>query len=251
MNHLAEPGITELCQYLVRRAARWTVLAVLYFAGAVCSANSGGAATAVHDDARLAAPKGFVGTSATKVAVDQSLPRFAEAKGDGPAAETAEGGAGKEKDGGEPAVPPASAAPPITPADEYCSNVQAAASEAQAAQQRKSLVQAQQEIDKRIKTLSERTDEYRKWMKKRDDFLKLANDSLMLIYSSMKAEVAAKQLVLMNEMVAAAIVTKLSPKNAAAILSEMDAGRASRLSSMLASAGEVGEAKKIQGGEKP
>ena len=55
----------------------------------------------------------------------------------------------------------------------------------------------------------------------------------------MKPEVAATQLVAMNQMTAAAIVAKLPPKAAGAILAEMDPQHAARVSSILAGAIEI------------
>lgn len=180
--------------------------------------------------------------------------RVAEAQPSDQSDSESEAGKGKEKKGqeaGEPPPPPPSATPELSPADQYCSNVQGAAAVARVAQQKKSLAQAQQEIDKRIKTLTEKTEEYRQWLKKREDFLRLANDGLMEIYTKMKPEAAAAQLIAMNEVVAAAIVAKLQPKVASLILSEMDASRAARLSSVLAAAGEVGAPQKRPEKEKP
>lgn len=146
----------------------------------------------------------------------------------------------KKKTEEEAPVPPASAAP-LSPAEQYCMNVEAAAVSARDAQQRKSLTQAQQEIEKRLKELADKAEEFKRWLKKRDDFLKKANDDLLEIYAKMKPDSAAAQLVAMNEITAAAIVSKLPPKAASLILAEMDAARAARLSSVLAAAAGVGE----------
>jgi len=78
-------------------------------------------------------------------------------------------------------------------------------------------------------------------------FMKLANDGLVEIYSTMRADAAAPQLAAMNEVTAAAIVMKLPPKVASAVLAEMEADKAARMTATIAGAGRM--AKRKQGGE--
>ncbi len=139
------------------------------------------------------------------------------------------------------AEPPVASAPaaPTTPANQYCMNVREAAESAQIAKERNNLLKAQHEIDERITVLTAKTAEYQQWLKKRDDFLKQANDGLVEIYLKIKPDAAAAQMMVMNEEVAASIISKMPPKAASAILGEMDAARAVRLSSYLAAAGEI------------
>lgn len=141
----------------------------------------------------------------------------------------------------EPPIPKSDAIDKLPQADQYCARVGELAASSQFAQQRKALASAQQELEARIKTLTEKSEEIKAWTKKREDFLAKATDGLLAIYSKMKPEIAATQLVAMNQTTAAAIVAKLPPKAAGAILAEMDPQRAARLSSVLAGAIEIDE----------
>jgi len=139
----------------------------------------------------------------------------------------------------EAPLPPAPAQPELSPAEQYCSNVIDAASGAQIAQQTSKLEKAQKELDARIALLAEKTEVLKGWVKTRQEFTARATESLVQIYSKMKPEAAAGQLTAMNELVAAAIMSKLSPKISSLLLAEMEAGKAARLSAVIAGAGEI------------
>lgn len=139
----------------------------------------------------------------------------------------------------EPPIPKSEAIDKLPAADQYCARVGDIAATSQFAKQRQALAMAQQDVEARIKTLTEKSEELKVWTQRREDFLKKATDSLLAIYGKMKPEVAATQLVVMNHITAAAIVAKLPPKAAGAILAEMDPQRAARLSSILAGAVEI------------
>ncbi len=71
------------------------------------------------------------------------------------------------------------------------------------------------------------------WVAKRDAILKTASDDLVAIYAKMQPETAATQIAAMDDPMAAAILGKLKPGAAGAILNEMEAERASRLATFL------------------
>ena len=101
--------------------------------------------------------------------------------------------------------------------------------------------------------LEAKTAEYQKWLARRDEFSKRAQETVVTIYARMKPEAAAAQLVAMDEETAAAVLTKLDPRNASAILSEMEATQAARLAATIAGAANVnlpGRAVKSQTGDK-
>lgn len=127
----------------------------------------------------------------------------------------------------------------LSPAEQYCSNVIDAATAAQLAQQKSNLEKAQKQLDERIALLASRTEELKAWIKKREEFTAHATESLVQIYSKMKSDAAAKQLTAMDEIVASAIMSRLSPKVTSLILAEMEATRAARISAIIAGAGEV------------
>ena len=64
--------------------------------------------------------------------------------------------------------------------------------------------------------------------------MRAATDDVVAIYGKMQAENAARQISAMDDQMAASILGRLKPNAAAAIFSEMDASRASRLSSLIA-----------------
>lgn len=154
-------------------------------------------------------------------------------------------GGGKEKAEEEVSLPDA-APPELTPAEQYCSAIVDAAAAAQIAQQKANLEKAQKELDKRVELVVVKTEELKAWIKRREDFTRQATEQLVQIYGKMKPDAAATQLVIMNELVAAAILSKLQPKSTSLILAEMEASRAARLSAVIAGAGEiVGKPKQV------
>ncbi len=145
----------------------------------------------------------------------------------------------KDKDG-EAALPmPTTPAIELSPAEQYCSNVLDTAAAAQIARQTTALEKTRTEIAGRIALLAAKTEELKDWIKKREDFTAHATDSLVQIYSKMKPDAAAGQLMAMDELVAAAIMSRLTPKTSSLIMAEMSAGKGARLSAVIAGAGEV------------
>jgi flagellar motility protein MotE (MotC chaperone) len=124
-------------------------------------------------------------------------------------------------------------------AREYCLNIADAAVDARFAWQKKTLADLEQEIAKRVELLEAKTAEYQRWLARRDEFSKKAQDSVVTIYARMKPDAAAAQLVAMDEETAAAILAKLDPRNASAILNDMDATQAARLTATISSAANV------------
>jgi flagellar motility protein MotE (MotC chaperone) len=136
-------------------------------------------------------------------------------------------------------TPAGAAEPEGRLAREYCLNIADAAADARFAWQKKTLADVEQEIAKRIELLDAKTTEYQRWMARRDEFSKKAQDSVVTIYARMKPDSAAAQLVAMDEETAAAILAKLDPRNASAILNDMDATQAARLAATISSAANV------------
>ena len=118
----------------------------------------------------------------------------------------------------------------------YCANIADAARDQRYLRQSKELKDLQAQVDERIKVLETRRDEYREWMTRREEFLKVAEGTLLDIYKTMKPDAAAKQLELVNPEVAAAIMMKLNSRIASSILNEMSAEKAAGLASIIADA---------------
>ena len=118
----------------------------------------------------------------------------------------------------------------------YCANIADAARDQRYLRQTKELQDLQSQVDERIRVLEQRRDEYREWMTKREEFLKVAETTLLDIYKKMRPDAAARQLELVNPEVAAAIVMKLNSRLASQILNEMAADKAAGLASIIADA---------------
>jgi flagellar motility protein MotE (MotC chaperone) len=132
----------------------------------------------------------------------------------------------------------------MTPAQQYCANIADAAADARFAWQKKALTEVQQEVDKRIARLEAKIAEYQKWLARRDEFSKKAQDSLVSIYSKMRPDAAASQLVKMDEETAAAVLLKLDPRIASTILNEIPAPQAARLTGTISGAARTTTDKK-------
>lgn len=124
-------------------------------------------------------------------------------------------------------------------AEKYCINIADAALDARYSLQKKSLIDLQQQLDKRIELLQAKTVEYQKWVARRDEFSKKANEGLVKIYAKMQPDAAAAQLGAMDEETAAALLAKLDPRNSSVILNEMPAAKAASLTAMIAGAAKV------------
>ena len=130
-------------------------------------------------------------------------------------------------------------APPPTMEDEiraFCGNIADAARDQRYLLQKKELEELQAGVDERIKRLDERSVQYRDWLKKREEFMRIAESQLVNIYKNMRADAAAEQLEILQPPIAAAIIMKLSPRMASQILNEMDSKKAAGLTSIIASA---------------
>lgn len=127
----------------------------------------------------------------------------------------------------------------LSPAEQYCSSVLDAAAAAQIAQQTTNLEKASKELAGRVAILDAKTAELKSWVHKREEFTAKATTALLEIYSKMKPDAAAHQLTEMNEITAAAITAKLSPKVSSLILAEMETTKASRLMAIIAGASEI------------
>jgi flagellar motility protein MotE (MotC chaperone) len=130
-------------------------------------------------------------------------------------------------------------APPPTMEEEiraFCGNIADAARDQRYLLQKKELEELQAGVDERIQQLEERSLQYRDWLKKREEFMRVAESQLVDIYKNMRPDAAAEQLEIVQAEVAAAILMKLSPRLASAILNEMDSKKAAGLTGIIASA---------------
>jgi flagellar motility protein MotE (MotC chaperone) len=121
-------------------------------------------------------------------------------------------------------------------ASRFCANVAPSIAEARIAWQTKRLSELDAQVKQRLADLEKAQASMEEWVAKRDALLKAASDDLVAIYAKMQPENAAVQLSAMDDQMAAAILGKLKPGAAGAILNEMEAERASKLASFLSGA---------------
>lgn len=124
-------------------------------------------------------------------------------------------------------------------ARQYCANIADVAMDARVAWQKKQLSDIEKELEKRIALLEAKTAEYKQWLARRDEFSRKVQDGLVVIYSRMRPEAAAMQLVSMDEETAAAILVKLDARAASAVLNEMAPAQAARLTTTISGAAKV------------
>lgn len=123
--------------------------------------------------------------------------------------------------------------PPQDRGEEYCSNITDAAKDARFAWQKQILEETEQELQKRIATLEERIADYKTWVERRDVFVKRAQQSITDIYAKMNPTAAAQQLTAIDEETAAAVLMTLNPRISSAVMAEMEANKAARLTTII------------------
>jgi flagellar motility protein MotE (MotC chaperone) len=119
-------------------------------------------------------------------------------------------------------------------ASRYCANVAPSIAEARIAWQTKRLGELDAQVKQRLADLEKAEASVQEWVAKREALLKAASNDLVAIYAKMRPENAAVQISAMDDQMAAAILGKLKPSAAGAILDEMEADRASKLATLLA-----------------
>jgi len=146
------------------------------------------------------------------------------------------GSAAAQNDG----KPKPAAPPPDKSADagvsRYCANVAPVAAEARIAWETRHLNELDGQIKQRIDELEKAEADTRDWVSKRDALLNSASDDVVAIYGKMEPEAAAAQIAAMDESVAVSILHKLKVGAASAILDQMEAARAARLTSLILAA---------------
>jgi flagellar motility protein MotE (MotC chaperone) len=119
----------------------------------------------------------------------------------------------------------------------YCANIADAAADARFAWQKEQLAALERQVEERIRALEEKRAEYEAWLKRRNEFLAKADESVVAVYAKMRPDAAALQFANMAEDSAAALLTKLNPRTASAILAEMEASRAASLARKMTETG--------------
>ncbi|GAB5375472.1 MAG: hypothetical protein AcusKO_19340 [Acuticoccus sp.] len=115
----------------------------------------------------------------------------------------------------------------------YCSNLADAASDARFARKAARLRALEGEVEDRLKALEKKRAEYQEWLDKRQRFLAMAQQNVVSIYTAMRPDAASEQLAAMDDLTAAAIIARLSPRSASAVLNEMAIEKAARIATIM------------------
>lgn len=127
--------------------------------------------------------------------------------------------------------------------EKFCTNIADSARDQRYLLQKQELEKLQSDVDQRIAVLEQRKTEYEDWLKRRNDFMQRAEEGLVDIYKTMKADAAAPQLQEMRLELAAAIIMKLPARQSALILSEMDPQKAGQISMIMSTAADPNTSK--------
>ena len=127
-----------------------------------------------------------------------------------------------------------SAGSPGDNANQYCRAIIDQARDARFARQAAAITMLERDLEERTAALERKKAEFEQWVKRREEFLKKADQSVVAIYSQMRPDAASQQIAAMNPEAAAAILAKLSPRIASAILNEMNPAAAAQLTNAMA-----------------
>ena len=134
----------------------------------------------------------------------------------------------------KPRPAPAPTKPDDAIAPKFCAAIAPAVQEARIAWQMKRLNDLDAQMRQRLEELGRIELSAKNWVERREQMLKAAKDEVVAIYAKMQPETAATQIAAMDDAVAAAILSKLKPGVSGAILDQMDAARAAKLSGLIA-----------------
>jgi len=118
----------------------------------------------------------------------------------------------------------------------FCANIADAAADARYALQKAELANMEKEIESRLKILEAKRAEYEEWLRRRNEVIEKADETVVAIYSRMRPDAAALQLINMEEEIAAAVIARLNPRTASAVLNEMEPARAAQLANIITDA---------------
>jgi flagellar motility protein MotE (MotC chaperone) len=128
--------------------------------------------------------------------------------------------------------------------ENFCASVANSAAATRLSWQEERIRSLQAQMVVKIAELDAKEAEVRDWVRKREELLARANQSLIAIYSKMNPEAASAQISAMDDDSATAILLKLKPSVASAVMGQMNAERAARLSDLLSGAAAKSDEKK-------
>jgi flagellar motility protein MotE (MotC chaperone) len=125
----------------------------------------------------------------------------------------------------------------------YCTNIAVAASDARFVYETGKLTEMEARIKTRIGELDAKAAELRGWIERREALEKKASEKLVGIYSKMRPETAATQIGMLDDDMAAAVLSQLTPGKASAIFNEIVPERAGKLAGIIAGAAPAADKK--------
>ncbi len=123
--------------------------------------------------------------------------------------------------------------------ERLCGNILDPVREQRYALQVAELEELQAKIQERIDLLEVKRAELEKWAAKREEFAKQASGMLVDVYANMQASAAAERLESVDGGLSAALLSKLKPRSAAAILSEMNKDKAALITRIMAASADT------------
>ncbi|MEM8539554.1 MAG: MotE family protein [Pseudomonadota bacterium] len=120
-----------------------------------------------------------------------------------------------------------------------CGNILDPVREQRYALQVAELEELQTKIQERIDLLETKRAELEQWATKREEFAKQASSMLVDVYANMKPDAAAERLETIDGGLTAALMMKLKPRSAAAILSEMNKDKAALITRIMAASADT------------
>jgi flagellar motility protein MotE (MotC chaperone) len=117
---------------------------------------------------------------------------------------------------------------------DYCSSVAKVTTAAKIAAQEAKLRDIETLVKRRAEELEAKRKELQAVVEKYEALTKKADDNLVMVYTKMKPDAAAGQFAMLDDDVAVALLSRLSPKISSQILSEMTASRGAGLIKKLA-----------------
>ncbi|MEM9277729.1 MAG: MotE family protein [Pseudomonadota bacterium] len=118
----------------------------------------------------------------------------------------------------------------------YCLNISDRAKEARYLVIKNRLQMIEGDVDRKLGEMEARIKELKTWTERREQFLNRANETLVGIFRTMRADAAALQMTELGPATAASIISKLEPKLSSAILAEMEPNYAAKITMVLTSA---------------
>ena len=123
-------------------------------------------------------------------------------------------------------------------AKRFCAGIIDEARERRYAIKQRELEELGEKIAMRVESLKARQAEYESWVKRRDDFMAQASQTLVDIYTNMRPDAAALRLERLNDGLVASILMKMPVKGASTVLNEMKSKKAAAVTAVIAASGQ-------------